>query len=437
MKIKLPHEDRIEKTVLSALIDKPERVTEYPLTKDHFYITTNQNLYELLRKMDAEGENITPTNIFYEINDSRIEELVEELLSVSVLPSQFDDALERLEDMHTKRRLIISAHSILRESLKDVEVTDLCTYAETEILSATAKNIGGAGCYDMRALADEYADYQEIKASTDGITGIPTGFTKLDNLTAGLQDSTLTYVGGRPAMGKTTLGIQAALNAALKGYKVLFFSLEMDRKLLMEKIVSNVGNIAGKSLLHGLDMDDAKIWSKFMKAIADVGGLPITITDEPGLRVDEICSIARREKQRTDIDLIVIDYMQKIHATYRAGMSEDSVVKVISDGLANLARKLDIPILCMSQLNRQVEYRKDKRPTMADLRESGNLEQDGFAIWLMYRHEYYEPKDARAKGMEGKAELIIGKNRMGPTGTVMLDFEGGYSRFKDAMGYTS
>ena len=264
----------------------------------------------------------------------------------------------------------------------------------------------------------------------DAITGLPTGYVDFDELLSGLQPSNLVIVGARPSMGKTAFGLGMAANAALEAQRpVLFFSLEMGHLELTQRMLCSDARVDSQRMRNGnLSEDD---WPKITRAVGKLGEAPIWIDDNPNLTVMEIRAKARRLKSRLgDLGLIVVDYLQLMSGR---GTAENRQVEVseMSRGLKILARELDTPIVALSQLSRALESRTDKRPMLADLRESGSIEQDADVVAFLYRDEVYNPESPDI----GSAEVIVAKHRNGPTGTVRLAWLSNYTRFANMSRY--
>jgi replicative DNA helicase len=259
------------------------------------------------------------------------------------------------------------------------------------------------------------------------IIGSPTGYHDLDDMLLGLQDSTLSIVAARPGQGKTSFALGAALNCAITTRKpVLFFSMEMGHLELTKRLLASEAKIDARKLSTGKLSENE--WPKLNHAVGRLAELPFFIDDNPHCTVMEMRAKARRTKARYgDIGLIVVDYLQ-LMATPRRSESRQVEVSELSRGLKILARELDAPVMCLSQLNRQLEYRQDKRPMLADLRESGSIEQDADVVMFIYRDEYYNPESDQ----RGLAEIIIAKHRNGPVGNTKLVFHGDYTTFENA-----
>ncbi len=256
------------------------------------------------------------------------------------------------------------------------------------------------------------------------ISGLSTGFVDLDRATTGLHPGNLVVLAGRPAMGKTTLGVNIAENVAMDGGAALVFSLEMPADDLTERSMARVGGVNTQTLRDGKLTDDD--WSRLTVALGKLNGTKLIVDDDPSTAtVNQIRRKAMRVKRAHGLSLMVIDYLQLMRGD---GGNRNEEIGGITRGLKLLARELSVPIILLSQLNRGVEERTDKRPLMSDLRESGAIEQDADVILMAYRDDYYNVGSA----LHGYAEIIIRKQRMGPTGTVPLVFQGEYSRFRDA-----
>ena len=312
------------------------------------------------------------------------------------------------------------------------ETADLLENAERRVFEiAEQRQRGQGGFSSIKSLLAKAVDKIETLYELDGnITGASTGFTDLDEKTSGLQPSDLIIVAGRPSMGKTTIAMNMAENVALKsGMPVAVFSMEMPGEALAMRMMSSLGRIDQHKVRTGkLDDDD---WPRLTSAINLLAETKLFIDDTPALTPTEVRSRARRlTREHGQLGLIVLDYLQLMQSP----SSGDNRVQQISDisrGLKALAKELNVPVIALSQLNRNLEQRPNKRPVMSDLRESGAIEQDADLIIFVYRDEVYN-EDSPDKGI---AEVIIGKQRNGPLGTVRLTFLGQYTRFENFAGH--
>ena len=264
--------------------------------------------------------------------------------------------------------------------------------------------------------------------ATEGkITGIPTGFTAMDEKTAGLQRGDLIVIAGRPSMGKTSLAINIAENAAI-GHQIptAIFSMEMSAEQLSFRMIGSIGRVSQTRLRTGNLSDDD--WPRINSAVSMMSNAPIFIDDAPALTPTEVRARSRRLKRRNNLGLIIVDYLQLMQV---AGTKENRATEIseISRCLKALAKEVDVPVIALSQLNRSVEQRTDKRPIMSDLRESGAIEQDADLIFFIYREEVYD-KDTPRKGI---ADIIIGKQRNGPVGEFRLTFMGEFTKFENLV----
>jgi replicative DNA helicase len=302
---------------------------------------------------------------------------------------------------------------------------ELLEEAERKVFAIADQDLRtGASFVSIQVAIKEAIEKLDELARHEGdITGIPTGFKDFDEKTAGLQDSDLIIVAGRPSMGKTTLAMNIAENAAIKHEKpVAIFSMEMSAQQLVRRMFSSLGQIDQNKLRTG-SLDDLD-WPKLTSAMNLLHKSHIFIDETPSLSPAELRARARRLKREHDIGLIVVDYLQLMAVP---GTRENRATEIaeISRSLKAIAKELQLPVIALSQLNRALEQRPNKRPVMADLRESGSIEQDADLIVFIYRDEVYN-EDTPEKG---KAEIIIGKHRNGPTGTVVLTFQGHWLRF--------
>ena len=268
----------------------------------------------------------------------------------------------------------------------------------------------------------------EIEASGQrggGLTGVPTGFTDLDGLTNGLHPGQLIVVAARPAVGKSTLALDVARAASIRhGMTSVLFSLEMGKHEITMRLLSAEARIPLQAMRTGQMRDDD--WAKLARRIGEMASAPLYIDDSPNLTMMEIRAKARRLKQRNDLRLVIVDYLQLMTSHSRVENRQQEVSQ-ISRSLKLLAKELQVPVIALSQLNRGPEQRNDKRPQLSDLRESGAIEQDADVVVLLHREDIYERESPRA----GEADLIVAKHRNGPTSTIVVAFQGHYSRFVD------
>ena len=308
-------------------------------------------------------------------------------------------------------------------------VEELVDLAEQQVFDiADRGQRRGQGFKPLKEVVSQTVDRLDILSRSEGdITGIPTGFTEMDEKTAGLQRGDLIVIAGRPSMGKTSLALNIAENAAI-GHQIptAIFSMEMSAEQLSFRMIGSIGRVSQTHLKTGNLTDDD--WARVNSAVSMMSNAPIFIDDAPSLTPTEVRARARRLKRRHDLGLIIVDYLQLMQV---AGTKENRATEIseISRSLKALAREVNVPVIALSQLNRSVEQRTDKRPVMSDLRESGAIEQDADVIFFIYRDEVYD-RDTPRKGI---ADIIIGKQRNGPTGEFRLTFMGEFTKFENLV----
>ena len=315
-------------------------------------------------------------------------------------------------------------------SADGLSVQELVDQAEQRVFEiADSGQRRGSGFVPLKNILPSTIDRLDVLSHSEGdITGIPTGFDEMDRLTAGLQRGDLIIVAGRPSMGKTTLAMNFAENAAIGKDRLptAIFSMEMSAEQLSFRMIGSIGRVNQSHLRTGRLTDED--WSRIDSAVSMMSSAPVFIDDTPALSPTEVRARARRLKREHGLGLIVVDYLQLMQVS---GSTENRATEIseISRGLKALAKELDCPVIALSQLNRSVEQRTDKRPVMSDLRESGAIEQDADVIVFIYREEVYEPETPR----KGIADIIIGKQRNGPVGEFHLTFLGEYTKFENLV----
>jgi replicative DNA helicase len=327
------------------------------------------------------------------------------------------------------RKLITAATDIVSKGFEDkVDVEELLDVAQKVIFEISENKIRPAYYQVRDILKDTIKAIELLYEKKEMVTGVPSGYIDLDKITTGFHGGELIVIAGRPAMGKTTFAMNVAEYAAIDSNKpcgAAIFSLEMPKEQLVERLLCSLARVDLSRLRTGHMVEND--WPKLLKAAGKLHDAKIFLDDTPSISVMELRSKARRLKAEHDIGIIVIDYLQLM----RGGPNPESrqqEISEISRSLKALAKELGIPVIALSQLNRSLEQRTDKRPMMSDLRESGAIEQDSDIIMFVYRGEVYEKDN---EDLKGKAEIIIGKHRSGPTGTVHLTFRGEYTRFEN------
>ena len=431
-----PHSVEAEQAVLGGLMLAPEafdRVNE-ALTEKDFYRRDHQLIYRAIRELSERDRPFDAVTLgeWFE-SQGKLEQVGDgayliELASTTPSAANIGAYAEIVRDKAVLRQLIEVGTEIVNAGFQPGgrESAELLAKAEQEVFAiAEAGNRGRTDFTPVnKAMAEAFDVLQTRYANGGGITGLPTGYVDFDEMTAGLQPTDLLILAARPAMGKTTLALNMAEYAAMKTKKaVAVFSMEMSASQLALRLISSVGRVNATRLRTGLLEDED--WSRVSSAIRLLKETKIFIDDTPALSPDSLRAKARRLKREHDLGLIVIDYLQLMAVP---GNSENRATEIseISRSLKSLAKELNVPVLALSQLNRSLETRADKRPVMADLRESGAIEQDADVIVFIYRDDYYNKENSPDKGL---AEVIIGKQRNGPTGSVKLKFFGEYTRF--------
>jgi replicative DNA helicase len=433
----LPHNWETERAVLGGVLLAPERLLEVRevLKAEHFHRPAHQHLFQLICDLADRGAVPDVTIALDEVERRGEAERVGGIAYVVSLPQacasvdNVETYARRVVDYAVRRRLALAAMEI-QESIQEgaKEVQELLDGAERSVFEIS--NLSGPrDWHPLSGVLDEQIMEIQRRASMPGeVTGIPTGFIDLDKKLAGLQKTDLIILAARPAMGKTAFALNLALSAALQGgVAVGIFSLEMSRHQLATRMLCSQARVdAGKVRTGNLDPNED--WRRLTEASEALHALPILIDDTPGLTITQLRSKARRLKaEYPNLGLIVIDYLQLMVGTGGAKESRENVISNISRGLKILAKELQIPVIALSQLNRSLESRTDKRPLPSDLRESGAIEQDADIILFIYRDEVYNA-DSPKKGV---AEIIIAKQRSGPIGTVELAFRGEFVLFQN------
>jgi replicative DNA helicase len=324
------------------------------------------------------------------------------------------------------RNIINVSTQIINDAyLSDVDLSDFIDKTEKSIFAVTARGVGRTYLPIRDIIKSNFEKLETLYQKKNMVTGIPTGFNDLDKILSGFQPSDFVIIAGRPSMGKTSLCLNMITHCAIKeNVPVAFFSLEMSHEQLGLKMLSSEARVDFSRVRTGfLEETD---WVKLAKAAGKLSEAPIFIDDTPAISINEIRARARRLKRECNVGAIVIDYLQLVHVSKKVD-SREREISIISASLKALAKELHVPVIALAQLNRLVESRTDKRPMLADLRESGSIEQDADVVSFIYRDEYYN-ESSQDKGI---AEIIVAKQRNGPTGTVKLAFINQYTRFEN------
>ena len=431
----------IEKVVLGALmIDKDAFTVVSEIIKpETFYEGRHQKIYEAVQSLNLQEKPVDIMTVTEELrHKGTLEEVggpsyIVELSSQVASSAHIEYHAHILAQKFLARQLIQFASMIETDAFDEtVDVDDLMQKAEGALFEISQKNML-QDYVQIDTIVDQAHQLLLQAANREGgLTGVPSGFRKLDDITAGWQPSDLIIIAGRPAMGKTSFALSIAKNIAVDYRKpIAFFSLEMNNVQLVNRLISNVCSIPGNKILNGQLTPDE--WERFDSNIRKMQGAPIYVDDTPGLSIFELRTKARRLVREHNIEVLMIDYLQLMNANGMRFNSRQEEVSTISRSLKSLAKELNIPVLALSQLSRAVEQREGvegKRPQLSDLRESGAIEQDADMVLFVHRPEYYHIlQDEKGNDLHGMAQIIIAKHRKGATGDVLLNFRGEYTRF--------
>ncbi|MEH7490992.1 replicative DNA helicase [Neobacillus niacini] len=428
-----PQNIEAEQAVLGAIFLEPSALTVASeiLIPEDFYRASHQKIFNAMLKLNDEGKVVDLVTVTEELASAKLIEdtggvsYLSELASSVPTAANIEYYARIVEEKSLLRRLIRTATEIASDGYaREDEVEALLSEAEKNILAVAQRKNAGAFHNIKDVLVRTYDNIEQMHQSAGEITGLETGFIELDRMTAGFQRNDLIIVGARPSVGKTAFALNIAQNVAQKtGENIAIFSLEMGAEQLVMRLLCAEGNIDAQRLRTGTLTDDD--WGKLTMAMGSLSNTGIFIDDTPGVRISDIRSKCRRLKQEHGLGMILIDYLQLILGSGRAGENRQQEVSEISRSLKQLARELKVPVIALSQLSRGVEQRQDKRPMMSDIRESGSIEQDADIVAFLYRDDYYD-KESENKNI---IEIIIAKQRNGPTGTVSLAFVKEYNKF--------
>ena len=431
-----PQHIEAEESLLSAILVDNTALLEVveTLTPSDFYRTAHQKIFAAMSDLFERGEPVDVVTLNNSLKEKGQLEVVggpaylARLLDAVPLAVNAQHYARIVHDKAVLRRLIEKANAITKRCFQEQGgADDIIDFAEASIFEVTEKKARQA-FYPLSKLIDSNIDFLEEKQKNKSlVTGVPTGFSHLDNLTSGLQNSDLIILAARPSMGKTALALNIARNAAVDaGVPVAIFSLEMSKEQLSLRLLCAEARIDSSRLRSGFfSMED---WERLTDAAGVLSAAPIFIDDSPSLSAMEVRAKARRLKMDKNIGLIIIDYLQLMQARGSAER-RDLEISEISRSLKALAKEINLPVVALSQLNRMLEQRNDRRPRLSDLRESGALEQDADVVAFIYRDEVYNKEENNPH--KGTAEIILAKQRNGPIGEVRLTFLSVYTRFEN------
>ena len=425
-----------EQAVLGAMLIKKEAIAEVSqlLRPEDFYRDAHKIIYEAMLTLFNRNEPadiVTVTN--YLNNESKLDKVggiafVTALANVVPTAANVIYHANIVREKADLRHLINTATDIAGMAYEAADdVADVIDKSEKMIMEVANRQNVSAFTPMKDIVIETFDKINLLYESKGGLTGIPSGFRDLDALTSGLQASDLILVAARPSMGKTAFTLNIAANVALKSKKtVAFFSLEMSKQQLVQRMLCSEGGIDSQKLKNGdLSNED---WDKLVRTADRVSSAPLYIDDTAGITVMELRSKARRLKAEQGLDLIIIDYLQLMQGRGRGGSdNRQQEISEISRSLKAVARELNVPVIALSQLSRSVESRQIKRPMLSDLRESGSLEQDADIVMFLYREDYYDPETTN----KNITEVIVAKHRNGPVDTIRMFFTKQFTRFND------
>tara|TARA_B100000575_G_scaffold290090_1_gene293072 strand:- start:629 stop:2047 length:1419 start_codon:yes stop_codon:yes gene_type:complete len=456
----LPNNTEAEQAVIGSLLVNNEIFDEIStiVSGENFYDPMHQKIFDAINNLIYKGMLANPITLKNYFEDEKDDiNIPEYLVKITKFSTSIRQALEYSKivyDMFVRRELV----KISEQTVDNAKLIDLETNGQT-IIENTEKSLfdlAEKGSFNSHLVKFDEAMKQTIEMASaaykneEGIVGVPTGLRDLDDKLGGLHQSDLIIIAGRPSMGKTSLATNIAFNAAQKlqesGKKssIAFFSLEMSSEQLSTRIISEQARISSNDIRRGRISDDQ--FDKFLETSKNITELPLFIDETPAISIAAMSNRARRIKRQHGLDMIVVDYIQLMRGTTYNKDGRVQEISQITQGLKAIAKELGVPVVALSQLSRQVEQRDDHKPQLADLRESGSIEQDADVVMFVYREGYYlsrkEPREATVEHAEWQAkmnevahlaQIIIGKQRHGPIGNVTLEFEERFTKFKDTQ----
>jgi len=402
-----------------------------------FYREGNRRLFRAMRRLFERGEAIDPVTLTEELrNSGELESAggpayLAELIEAVPTAANIEYHAKIIRDKALLRRLIEASTETIRDAYESSgeSVEDSIDRAEQRIFQISQAGQRKGFVWIKEILWPAFEHIEQLQAAEGSVTGVPSGFPDLDNLTAGFQRSDLVVVAGRPSMGKTSLVLNIMQHAAIEyGTPVAFFSLEMSKEAIVQRLLCSEGQVNSSNLRRGKLSEQE--YMQLATAAGHLNTAPIWIDDTPAITALEMRAKARRLRAEVDLGLIVVDYLQLMRGPRAESRVQE--ISAISGALKAVAKELGVPVIALSQLSRAPEQRTEHRPQLSDLRESGAIEQDADVVLFLFREEVYkrDQTDLEEESLEGKAELIVGKQRNGPTGTVDLFFRKEYTRFE-------
>ncbi|MBX3101763.1 MAG: replicative DNA helicase [Bacteroidetes bacterium] len=438
----LPHAMELEQAILGAIMLEKDafiRVTDV-LSQDMFYKPSHPHIFEAMLLLSNASEPIDKLTVVEKLRKMDKLSLVGGPYYIAELTSRVASAANIEHHAHIvaqkylQRELVRICRNIADEAVDESsDIFELMDAAEKQLYELSTDKLRRESVSMSHLAHQTIQELQALIAKGDGVTGVTTGFVKLDELTSGWQPSDMVVLAARPAMGKTAFVLSLARNAALLDNKaVAIFSLEMAATQLVRRLISAEAEIELSKMRNG-QLSDYE-WQQLNQRITRLSEAPIFIDDTPALSLFDLRTKCRRLKTQHDIQLIIIDYLQLMTAESRKGGNREQEISAISRGLKVLAKELNVPVIALSQLSRAPELRSgfDKRPQLSDLRESGAIEQDADMVLFLFRPDYYGlTEDEDGNSTREMCEVIIAKQRNGPIGSAKLRFVGQFSRFQD------
>ncbi len=433
-----------EMSLLGAILIDPDAIVRIADTVDvnDFYEERHQRIYEAIRKLYERHRPVDVLTLSNQLRDDGLLDVIggatylTELTNYVPTAAHIEHYAEIVTEKSLRRRLIKASKDITEIGYDEAKpVKELIEEAEVELFNVSQKHVKQDIQSIETILAESFERLDDLHRNKGKVRGVPTGFRDLDNVLAGWQKSDLVILAARPAMGKTVLALNFAHKVATKAeMPVLVFSLEMSKEQLVDRMLSMESGVDAWNIRTGnLTNED---WEKLSTAMGTLAEAPIYIDDTPGITVSDLRTKARREQHNRQLGLIIVDYLQLMSGGSRFSSDGNRVQEIseISRGLKSIARELQVPVIALSQLSRSVESRSPQIPQLADLRESGSIEQDADLVMFIYRDEYYNPETTEKPHI---ADILIKKHRSGATGNVELFFDADKQLFKSLDRRTS
>ena len=458
---KQPANLEAEQALLGSILVNNDIIDEISniINSSIFYDPAHVKIFEVIENLNRKGMIANPITLknYFEKDNMLTEvggtEYLVKLTRFSGSAKQANDYAKIIHEMYLRRELIQISDRLntntLNANLEEQDAEKIIENTEKSLFDLAERGSFSQSFLKFNKALDQTIEMATLAMQNDqGIVGIPTGLRDLDNKLGGLHKSDLIILAGRPSMGKTALATNIAYNAAQTILKrqekssVAFFSLEMSSEQLSTRILSEQARIKSDDIRRGKVTEDEI--NRYIETSRNIYNLPLYIDETPAITIATLSNRARRIKRLFGLSLIVVDYIQLMRSNSNKNENRVQEISEITQGLKALAKELSVPVLALSQLSRAVEQRDDKQPQLADLRESGSIEQDADVVMFVYREEYYlerkQPKlgsiehaewQSKMNDVNGLADIILGKQRHGPTGVVKVEFEGIYTKFKD------